>query len=143
MQDAEFDRFIDEISSSGIDYFSIGLIKKDTVSVLFSCAAWQTFYLESQCFDFDPLVQMALAKVNRPIDWNSVSIIQKKHSVIMDTRQKLTGCQEGFTVVKEIDNGTSALLAFGTRGAFFDVVASYLLHEAQIMKLVESLNTKH
>ena len=46
---------------------------------------------------------MALAKVNRPIDWNSVSIIQKKHSVIMDTRQKLTGCQEGFTVVKEID----------------------------------------
>ena len=70
---------------------------------------------------------MALAKVNRPIDWNSVSIIQKKHSVIMDTRQKLTGCQEGF----------------GTRGAFFDVVASYLLHEAQIMKLVESLNTKH
>ena len=86
---------------------------------------------------------MALAKVNRPIDWNSVSIIQKKHSVIMDTRQKLTGCQDGFTLVKEIGQDTSALLAFGTRGAFFDVVASCLLHEAQIMKLVESLNTKH
>ncbi len=130
------------MNSSAIDYLSLGIIKKDQVFVLFSCPEWQTFYLESQCFEFDPLVKSALLNVDVPIGWHSIVISRKKASFIMDTRKELTGCQEGFSVVKKIDEDTSALLAFGTRGSFSELVDAYFTYKHQLLELIKTINIK-
>lgn len=146
IKSAEVDRFINEMNSSGIDYFSLGIIKGDSAFVVFSCPQWQQFYLESECLEFDPLVRAALANVGIPIDWHSVAVTRKKHSLIMQKRQELTGCAEGFSIVKKISpsadtsDDTFALLAFGSRGSFSELAAAYLKHQDRLLKLVEMIH---
>ncbi len=150
-QNTKGDQFIKEMGALGIDYFSLGIIKKDKVFVAFSCPQWQKFYLESECFEFDPLVKTALLNIDIPIDWQSVTINRKKHSLIMQKRQELTGCKEGFSLAKTIlakkigndkkgDKSAVAILAFGTRGSFSELADTYLKHQEQMLRLVETIH---
>jgi hypothetical protein len=137
VQNSEVDHFISEIKSTGIDYFSLGIIKKNQVIAVFSSYQWQRFYLESQCFEFDPLVKSAQSNSNVPIDWHSVPINRKKDSFIMRTRKELTGCQEGFSLVKKIDEESSTILAFGSHKSFPGLVHDYLKYQTQVSDLIE------
>jgi hypothetical protein len=73
-----------------------------------------------------------------PIDWRSVPMNQKKGSFIMRTRKELTGCQEGFSLVKTIDEECSAILAFGSHKSFTGLVDDYLMYQDHVSDLIES-----
>lgn len=137
----EIDCFIDEMRSSGFDYISVGILKKESVLAMFSCPLWQQFYLEKECLDLEPLVTVALLNIDTPIDWHSLPIIEKEHSFIMQSRKQITGCDEGLSIVKKIgaEDDTVAILAFGTKGTFSNLVDGYFKHKNQLLKLVETI----
>jgi hypothetical protein len=55
--------------------FFLGIVKGDQIFAIFSSPTWQKFYLENQCFDFDPVVRAAYAQNGLPLDWASVSVL--------------------------------------------------------------------
>jgi hypothetical protein len=65
----------------------------------------------------------------------------------MQSRKQITGCTEGLSIVKKIgdDEGNSsgddtiAILAFGTKGTFSDLVDAYFKHKNQLLKLAETI----
>ena len=138
VQSSEVDRFIKEIQTSTIDYFSLGVIKKNQVFAVFSSTRWQDFYLESQCFEFDPIVKSAHSNNDIPVDWHSLSMHRKKDCFIMQSRKSLTGCQEGFSLVTKIDQDSSAILAFGAEKDYSGLLRDYIKYQPYVSSLIEA-----
>ena len=137
VQNSESDRFLSEVKSSNINYFSLGIIIKDQIFAVFSSSRWQQFYLESQCFEFDPIIKSAYSNYDIPIDWRSLSLHQKKDSYIMQSRKEITGCQEGFSLVTKIDQESSAILAFGAEKDFSGLLCDYIKYQPYVLNLIK------
>lgn len=139
IENAEVNRFINDIELSGVEYFSLGLVKENKIFAIFSSPTWQKFYLENQCFDFDPVVRAAYAHNGLPVDWSSVTVLFKKEAFVMQARSELTGYQEGFSLMKQIDEKTSAILAFGAEKNFSNVMEAYLKYHSEVTRLIDVL----
>jgi hypothetical protein len=140
IENTEADRFINEIKVAGINYFSLGIIKGDQIFSVFSCPQWQKFYIENQCFEFDPVVRAAYLNHDLPVDWSSVTVSKKKEAFIMQARRELTGCQEGFSILKKINNKDHAIIAFGAEKSFSTLLEVYATYQSQISTLIDVLN---
>jgi hypothetical protein len=138
VKSSHVEHFLKKIDSSTIDYFSVGVIGKKGIAAAISCDKWQEFYFESQCFQFDPIVQCASVHTDILLDWHSIPLNTKKNSFIMQARKELTKCPEGFSVVQKFDEETSAILAFGTRSPFLGLVEDYFRYKDDITNLISS-----
>ena len=141
IENAEVDLFINDIKSSGVEYFSLGIVKGDQIFAIFSSPTWQKFYLENQCFDYDPVIKTAYVNYDMPVDWRSVTVLLKKEAFIMEARSELTGCQEGFSMIQKIDRETSAILAFGGTKDFSTVMNAYATYQSEVTRLAELLSS--
>lgn len=139
IENIEVNRFINDIKLSGVEYFSLGIIKGNQIYAIFSSPTWQKFYLENQCFDYDPVIKTAYVNYDMPVDWRSVTVLLKKEAFIMEARGELTGCQEGFSMLKKIDEETSAILAFGGIKDFSTVMDAYATYESEVTRLIDVL----
>ena len=140
IESTEADHFINEIKVAGINYFSLGIIKGDQIFAVFSSLEWQKFYIENQCFEFDPVVRAAYLNHDLPVDWRSVTVNQKKEAFIMQARRDLTGCQEGFSMLKKINNKGNAIIAFGAEKSFSTLLDVYATYQSQVLALIDVLN---
>lgn len=129
--------FVKKIESTHIHYFSLGIISKRGIAAAISSNKWQDFYLESQCFHFDPIVKCA--SVNDVLlDWRSIPLNTKKDSFIMETRKELTECSQGFSFIQKTTSEESAILAFGTRTSFSGLLEDYLSYKEEVLSLMEA-----
>ena len=119
----------------------MGIVKGDQIFAIFSSPTWQKFYLENQCFDYDPVIKTAYVNYGMPVDWRSVTVLLKKEAFIMEARSDLTGCQEGFSMMKQIDEETSAILAFGGIKDFSTVMEAYATYQSEVIRLAELLSS--
>ena len=113
----------------------------DLIFAIFSSPTWQKFYLENQCFDYDPVIKTAYVNYDMPVDWRSVTVLLKKEAFIMEARSELTGCQEGFSMIQKIDRETSAILAFGGTKDFSTVMNAYATYQSEVTRLAELLSS--
>jgi hypothetical protein len=141
IKNIEVDRFINDIKLSGVEYFSLGIIKGNQIFAIFSSPTWQKFYLENQCFDYDPVIKTAYVNYDMPVDWRSVTVLLKKEAFIMEARSELTGCQEGFSMIQKINRETSAILAFGGTKDFSTVMNAYATYQSEVTRLAELLSS--
>jgi hypothetical protein len=139
IHNSDIDFFIRELKISEIDYFSLSIVKKNKVLSVISLNEWQNFYVDRQCFDFDPLVNCALATVKTPIDWKSVNINKKKSAFIMRSRMEITGCNEGVTMSQTVGDDTHMIFSLATYGSFNAVLNGYLKHQTKILNLAEQI----
>jgi hypothetical protein len=138
IKSSSVDLFLKKVYPSTINYFSLGIMGPKGIAASISSHQWQEFYVESQCFHFDPIVQCASAQSEILIDWHSVPINANKDSFIMQTRKELTRCTEGFSLVQKLDDETSAILAFGTRSPFLGLVEDYFRYREDVSALIAS-----
>jgi hypothetical protein len=57
----------------------------------------------------------------------------------MKARSELTCCQEGFSMMKQIDEETSAILAFGGIKDFSTVMEAYATYQSEVTRLIDVL----
>ena len=55
----------------------------------------------------------------------------------MNTRKELTGCQDGFSLIKKVDEESSAILAFGSHKSFAGLVSDYLKYQVEVADLID------
>lgn len=138
IKSSHVDLFLKKVYPSTINYFSVGIMGPKGIAAAISSHQWQEFYVESQCFHFDPIVQCASTNNEVLIDWHSVPLNTHKDFFIMQTRKELTRCTEGFSLVQKLDDDTSVILAFGTRSPFLGLVEDYFRHKEDVSALIAS-----
>jgi Autoinducer binding domain len=104
------------IKGLGVDYVSLGAIKEEKVTCVFSNLDWQQRYLNCCLYLYDPSFKAAIGLANFPFLWSSITRNTKKSSQVMSLRCEALNVCSGLTININANNKkTNLLLTLGSQ----------------------------